>query len=175
MSSEITPDAETVSIGESVRSVWLVIFMAVATSALRIAIGVANWITLWHLYGEATVAHDHLRIIKIKPQLVVSNGDVLRGIGFYHYLVGVAIWLPLAFGLMLLIYYTLLPTRHREVLQRREQNQSVRGVAIIWILALFFLVTGLLPIWPALAVAAASLAAALIWARRIPYDGGTPG
>lgn len=173
MSSETVPAAE-VSIGESVRSVWLVVFMAVATSALRIAIESANWITLWYLYGRATVAHDHLRITRIKPQLVVSNGDVLRGIGFYHYLVGVAIWLPLAVGLMMLIYYTLLPKRHQEVLQRKEQTQGVRAVSIIWVLALFFLVTGLLPIWLALAVAAASVVAALIWAHRIQYDGGTP-
>jgi hypothetical protein len=175
MSSERVSAAEAVSIRESVRSVWLVIFMAVGTSSLRIAIGAANWITLWYLYGRATVAHDHLRITKIKPQLVVSNGDVLRGIGFYHYLVGVATWLPLAIGLMMLIYYALLPKRHREVLQGKEKTQSVSAFALLWTLALFFLVAGLLPMWAALAVAAASVVAALIWASRIQYGSGTLG
>jgi len=118
--------------------------------------------------------HDHLRIIKIKPELVVSNGDVLRGYGFYHYLVGMAIWLPLTVGLLMLIYYTLLPLECREALRtggnrRAENAQRMTVFALVWVLALFFLVTGLLPVGWALAVGFGSMLSAVIWARRIPY------
>jgi Na+-transporting NADH:ubiquinone oxidoreductase subunit NqrB len=166
MSNAAAPDAGA-SIRQSVRSVWLVIFIAVCTATIRISNWAASEITLIYLYGRATVAHDHLRITRMKPQLVVSNGDVLRGIGFYHYLAGVAIWLPLAIGLLLLIYYKLTPTWQQSLMQVRERNQSVNAVALVWGLALFFLVTGRLPMWAAMALAAASVAVALIWAWKI--------
>lgn len=67
------PEEPTASIRERVRDAWLVIFMAVGASSLRIALWTANEITLRYLYGWATVERDHLRIVKIKP-LVVSNG-----------------------------------------------------------------------------------------------------
>ncbi|MGA2345554.1 MAG: hypothetical protein ABSF93_06080 [Candidatus Sulfotelmatobacter sp.] len=165
--NEPAPDEQTSSMRQGVRDAWLVTFMAVAASSLRIAIWAANAITLWHLYGQATVDRDHLRIVKIKPQLVVSNGDVLRGIGGYHFFIGVIIWLPLTFALMSLIYYTLLPKRHREALQAKEQSQGGSAVAVIWALALPILVTAVLPMWAALSVGAGSVAAALIWARRL--------
>ncbi len=174
MSSAPAPDAAA-STRESVRSVWLVIFMAVCTSTLRIAIWAAGEITMLYLYGWAAVARDHLHITRMKPQIVVSNGDVLPGIGFYHYSVGVVIWLPLAFGLMTLIYYTLLPKWQQALMQVRERNQRVSAVALVWVLALFFLVSGLLPMGAAMALAAASVTAALIWARKIPYGDGVLG
>src|SRR5579863_5792388 len=130
---------------DSVRSVWLIIFMAVCTSTMRIANWAAGEITLLYFYGWAAVAHGHLHITRMKPQIVVSNGDVLPGIGFYHYSVGVVIWLPLAFGLMMLIYYKLLPKWQHAVMQVRERNQRVSAVALVWMLALFFLVSGVLP------------------------------
>jgi len=40
---------------------------------------------------------------------------------------------------------------------------------LVWVLALFFLVSGLLPMGDAMALAAASVTAALIWAWKIPY------
>jgi len=172
MSSNPAPDAttKTASMRQRVRDAGLVIFMAVAASSFRIANWAANQITLWYLYGWATVERDHLRIVKIKPQLGVSNGDVLRGMGGYHYFVGIAIWLPLTFGLMALIYYTLLPRQHRKALQAKEQTQGGSVVAVLWAIALPILVAAVLPMWAALALAAASVAAALIWARRIQYD-----
>ena len=164
-------DRRAKSVREQARSAFLVIWMATLTAALRTAMWAANEITLLYLYGRATVAHNHLRIVRVKPQLVVSNGDVLRGFGFYHYLIGVAIWLPLGIGLLFFIYYTLLPQQARAVWKGKEQkDQSFSGLALLWALALFFLVTGLLPMASALAVAAVSVAAALIWAHRIEYD-----
>jgi hypothetical protein len=143
--------------------------MAVGTATLRIAIAASNQIMLWLVYGRDRVAREHLSITRVKPRLVVSNGDVLEGKGFYHYLMGVGIWFPLAIGLLLLIYYTLFPKLHRDVFQV-SREQSVNLIALFWALALFFLVTGLLPFWPAMAVAAGSVVVALIWVRSIPYD-----
>lgn len=166
MSTAAAPDAGA-SIRQSVRSVWLVIFMAVCTSTLRIARSAASEITLIYLYGRATVVRDHLHITRMRPHIVVSNGDVLRGIGPYHYFVGVAIWLPLAFGLLMLIYYKLMPTWQRALMQVRERNQGVNSAALVWVLALFFLVTGLLPMWAGITLAGASVAAAVIWAWKL--------
>jgi hypothetical protein len=166
MSNAAVPDAGA-STRQSVRSVWLVIFIAVCTSTIRIAQWAASEITLIYLYGRATVARDHLHITRMKPQIVVSNGDVLQGMGFYHYLVSVVIWLPLGIGLLLLIYYKLTPEWQQALMQVRERNQSVNAGALVWGLALFFLVTGLLPMGAAMALAAASVAAALIWAWKL--------
>src|SRR5271163_345507 len=168
MSSAPAPDAAA-STRKSVRSVWLVICVAVCTSTLRIASWAAGEITLLYFYGWAAVARDH------PPHYAneAANGhlqrDVLPGIGFYHYSVEVVIWLPLAFGLMMLIYYKLLPKWQQAVMQVRKRNQRMSAVALVWVLALFFLVSGLLPMGAAMALAAASVAAALIWARKIPY------
>src|SRR5271163_912780 len=136
MSSAPAPDAAA-STRKSVRSVWLVICVAVCTSTLRIASWAAGEITLLYFYGWAAVARDH------PPHYAneAANGhlqrDVLPGIGFYHYSVEVVIWLPLAFGLMMLIYYTLLPKWQQAVMQVRERNQRVSAVALLWVLALF--------------------------------------
>lgn len=162
-------DSHAVKAQEQIRSLWLVIAMSVCTAALRMAIWAANQLTLRYLYGSATVSRLHLRIVRVKPQLVVSNGDVLRGIGFYHYLVGVAVWIPLSVTLLLVIYYQLMPKGSRETIEVRppKGEQSTSPFALIWALALFFLVTGLLPIAAALAVSTISVMIALIWLRRI--------
>ena len=77
---------------------------------------------------------------------------------------------------MCLIYYKLFPRAFREVWEGKAQNeQHFSAFALLLALALFFLVTGLLPMWAALAVAAASVVAALIWAHRIQYGSGTLG
>ena len=157
------------SVDEKVRSAMLVIWVALVTIALRIALESANVITLSHLYGRATVRRLHLRIVSVKPQLVVSNGDILRGIGPYHFLLGVAIWLPLSVGLISLVFYTCFPRWQREIMMKRAPGPSGSALALLWALALFFLVPGLLPIGIALAVAVGSIAVALIWARKIGY------
>jgi len=168
----LTVSGDAMSARESANALWLVIGMGTAMSALRLAIALSNELTLWYLYGWATLKRDHLRIIKIKPELVVSNGDVLRGIGFYHYLVGVAIWLPLTVGLLTLIHSRLLPEECQAALRTRgnekvEKHSLLSGLALIWVLALFFLVTGILPMGWAMVVGFGSVLAAVIWAQRI--------
>lgn len=161
---------------ERIRSLWLVIAMAVCTGALRLAMWAASELTLRYLYGQATVARLHLRIVRIKPQLVVSNGDVLRGIGIYHYLLGVAIWLTLSIVLLLVIYCRLVPSGCRKVfeLPPPKAERSTSLFALIWVLAPFFLVAGMLPIAAAIALSAISVMIALIWVRRIEGRSAVP-
>lgn len=161
-------EAKIASVDENVRSVWLVIFMAVTTSALRIAIWAGNEIMLWQVYGRERMAREHLRITRIKPKLVVSNGDILWGKGFYHFLISGLIWLPLAVGLLFLAYYILMPKWHQETLQNSKE-QTVNLVGLLWALALFFLIAGLLPLGASNVVSVSSVFLALIWARRIQY------
>lgn len=166
---EIEGDRESKQLRQRAGSIMPITWMATATSALRIALWASSEITLWYLYGRATVEREHLRITRIKPQLVVSNGDVLRGIGPYHYFVGVALWLPLTCGLLFLIYYVLMPAPFRKVWEGRAQKQSFGALALVWALALFFLVPGLLPMPSALAVAFGTVLVGLIWVRIIDY------
>jgi hypothetical protein len=79
------------------QSIGLVIWKAVCTATLRLSMVVANTLALWRVYGRARVLREHLQITRIKPQLVVSNGDVLRGLTFQHYVTGAAIWLASSF------------------------------------------------------------------------------
>jgi len=164
---DIKSDRDAKLLREKVRSVLFLIGVAGATSTLRIAIWAASMITLWYTYGPATVSRQHLRITRMRPELLVSNGDVLWGRSFYHYLISVGIWLPLACGVLLLIYYKFVPKRVRDLYELSQRTEgSIWPIAQIWGIVLFFLV-GLLPAAPALAVAAVSVVVALLWARRI--------
>jgi hypothetical protein len=151
----------------TVLSLATVLCAAVVAWALRFALWAANVITLWYLYGWATVKHDHLRIVRVKPDLVVSNGDVLKGIGGYHYFVGVAIWLPLGVGLVALIFYTLVPREMRAILMERSPAEKPSGWVFVIVLPLVFLVTAGLPMNAAMTLATLSAIAPLVWMRRI--------
>ncbi len=146
------------------RSVWFVIFMAVVPTALQFAIRAADQITLWQVYGHERVAREHLRITRSKPRLVVSNGDVLWDKGFTHYLISAAIWLPLSVGVLMLIFYTLVPKAHREAWQ--SEDQSISGFGILWGVGLLILSMRLVPFPVSFAISAASVVVVLIWAHR---------
>lgn len=46
---------------------------------------------------------NHLWLVRAKPELVVSNGDVLRGFGPIHYFYGVALWIPATIAVLVLL------------------------------------------------------------------------
>jgi len=135
-----------------VNSLWVVAGMAIGAGSLRFAMRAATWVTLWYLYGWATIKHDHLRVLNVKP-FTVSNGDVLRGIGPYHYFVSVAIWLPLALGIVFLLDRWILPEK-----------------VLLYVLPMVFLVTAFLPTEVALLTALVSAAVPIIWIRHICSD-----
>jgi len=160
-------DRDATKLRKRAVSVCLVIWIAAGTSALRIAIWSAGEIVLWHVYGPERVVREHLSITRMRPELMVSNGDVLWGRSFHQFLISLAIWLPLSAGLLPWIYYHLVPQPIRQSYEAsKKKEESVPVVAQLWIVALFFLV-GLLPMGPGLAIGFGSVAAALFWARRI--------
>jgi len=95
----------------------VVIFVTSATVLIRISIFLSDKILLLWIYGWHRLVTEHLAIIKEKPNIIVSNGDVLYGKGFPHYLIGVSIWLPSTVAFLLLIF-RLLPDQEREALER---------------------------------------------------------
>ena len=153
-----------------VPALWLVAWMALASGSLRLALWASDRITLWYLYGAATVKHDHLRMLRTKP-LTVSNGDVLRGIGPYHYFVGVGIWIPVAVLLVLLIDRVMLPEQCRAILRRTDSSEDHASVAaILIVLPMIVLITAVLPTWVAIGVAFATVTGIVIVLRKIPYS-----
>jgi len=157
------------TLDSKVPALWLVGAMALLSGSLRFALWAADQITLWYLYGTTTVKHDHLRMLRTKP-LSVSNGDVLHGIGPYHYFVGVAIWIPLAFMLVFLIDRVILPKQCRAILSRTDRSEDHASVAaILIVLPMVVLITAVLPTWVALGVAFSTVAGIVIVLRKIRY------
>jgi hypothetical protein len=158
------------SVRSKVSALWLVGGMALLSGSLRFAFWASNEITLWYLYGAATVKHDHLKILRVKP-LTVSNGDVLRGIGAFHYFVGIGIWLPLAFSLAYLIDRLVLPEPCRAILRRSDQSENHASVvALLFVLPMVILITAVLPAWAALCFAFVTVTGVLIVLRKICYS-----
>lgn len=147
-----------------INSLWLVICLAVCTSVLRVSLETVDRGILRHAYGQERVAREHLRIVRAKPELVVSNGDVLPGLTFRRYLMIGVPWLAISFVSLALTYRFALPRPEQERLL--QGNNRVSAPAVLWALALFFLVPGWLPLTWALAFGVGSAILALIWARR---------
>ena len=167
MDTATSHNSSVTSLEGKVHSLWLVAAAAIAAGLLRFALWAANVITLWYLYGWATVNHDHLKIVRVKPDLVVSNGDVLHGIGGYHYFVGVAVWLPLGIGLVFVVYRFVLPKVCQSILRKKDGRDKSSGIAVLYVLLMFILVTAFLPTVVALTLAFISAAVPVIWIRAI--------
>jgi hypothetical protein len=101
---------------ESLRGRALVIWLVITLSMLRIASWVSGQIILIHAYGWGRVSREHLQMARLKPLLVISNGDVLPYSPFVHYIIGVAIWLPSAV-LLVVLAFKLLPQPYREAMK----------------------------------------------------------
>lgn len=148
------------------QSLWLIICMAVGTAMLRLSTVLANTLVLWRVYGRTRALREHLQITRIKPELVVSNGDVLRGLSFQHYLIDAGIWLLSSFLVILIVYRFLLPLGLQRILNQRRTN-APGSIGIVCALGLFVFVVALLPLSAALMLAFFSLLFALSWAWRI--------
>jgi multisubunit Na+/H+ antiporter MnhG subunit len=153
------------SLDRNAQSVWLILCMAIGTAMLRLSIMLANTLVLWHVYGRTRVVREHLQITKSKPELVVSNGDILRGLTFQHYLIGAAIWVVISFLAILILYRFLVPTELRRILKQTKAN-TPGSLGTLWALGLFVFVAALLPLAAALTLALFSVACAVWWAWR---------
>jgi hypothetical protein len=87
----------------------LIVWSSICLTVLRLSLEASNRLILWHLYGYRTVANYNLSIVRVKPELVVSNGDVLKGWGFIHYLIGVSLWIPVSTIALVLLFKHVTP------------------------------------------------------------------
>lgn len=154
------------SSNRNAQSIWLIVFVAITGVAARLSVVLANTLILWRVYGRDRVAREHLQIMRDKPDLVISNGEVLRGFGFQHYLLAAGSWLVLSCLAMLIVYRALLPQGVRYILKNSHDNTPSR-IGAVCALGLFLLVPVLLPFAAAVALAVVSLILALSWAWRI--------
>src|SRR5437016_9585456 len=101
--------------------VMLVIFAASATGGIKIGLVAADAIILRIIYGADRVAREHLTIVKSKPELVVSNGDVLHSHGFVHFLITLVLFMSLG-AAAIIVGSQMLPRPMRDVLNRSQQR-----------------------------------------------------
>lgn len=145
---------------ENRASIFVLVFVAVASFLVRLCYYAAGALLLIWVYGCDRVLQEHLSIVKHKP-IVVSNGDILYGRGFQHYLIAMPMWLVSTIVCLLLIQ-KLLPPSERAALKGRY---TVSGPAVLMIVALFFAI-GMLPLWQSAMVFGCALAGALILSWR---------
>jgi hypothetical protein len=158
----------TIKQNESLNGRVLVIFIVIAMSMLRIGVWVASEVVLFQVYGRERVSHDHLQIVKIKPRLVVSNGDVLWSRGFEHFLMAGVIWMSLTI-LFFYLAWKLLPKPYHGAMQQG----TYAGWSILSVIILFYAL-GLLPLKLTLVIAAVLLVVVLLTARAsVRVDGQT--
>lgn len=126
---------------EKTASAGVILFVTSGTFLARLSSYFSMKILLVWTYGAHRVATEHLMIVRHKPDMAVSNGDILYGKGFFCYLIGIGLWLPSLIGFMLLAI-RLLPQREQEALKGKY---TASGPAILLAIALFYLI-GLLPL-----------------------------
>lgn len=160
--AEEAAPSKTGDVGQKARAVQFVIWIAVTVALLRLCIWISAEILLLRTYGRARVFSEHLHLVKIKPDLIVSNGDVLWGKGFQHFLISGVMWLPAALFAMIAIS-SLLPQWCRDGWKGSER--SIGGLGLVFGLGLFFVIF-LLPLPGALSLATLVVIGTLAWARR---------
>jgi hypothetical protein len=158
---------------DSLRGRALVIWLVITLSMLRIASWVSGQLILIHVYGWGRVWREHLQMARLKPLLVVSNGDVLPNSPFVHYLIGVAIWMPSAV-LLVVLAFKLLPPPYYEVVKGGTKERSTYAIWSILSAIFLFFALNMLAIKLALLSAFILLAALFLTARApLVADGET--
>ena len=90
---------------ESLNGQILVMFMAIAMGMLHLGIWIASRLVLFQVYGRERVLREHLQMVRIKPRLQVSNGDILWHRGLEHFLISGVIWIPATVCLFALAWH----------------------------------------------------------------------
>lgn len=146
-------------------SAALILWASVCLTMLRLSLEAATWLVLWQVYGRQTVARLHLSMVRIKPELVVSNGDVLRGFGPIHYFYGVGLWIPSSAVVLILITKYLAPRWWKKACAEQRKMRP-RAIGVIVTLLLFGAIGGTLPLFPAISLGALGTAASTWWLRN---------
>jgi hypothetical protein len=138
----------------------------VVLSILRLSLEVSNRLILWQAYGWQKVQHDHLSIARIKPQLVVSNGEILRGLGPLHFLYAIALWIVLTFAILVPLLKYSAPAWWEQTASIRQWTPKPGAIGILSLLILFFAIPGFLPVVPALTLGVFAATIGLLWLRN---------
>ena len=146
-------------------SALLIVWASVTFTVLRLSLEASNWLILWQVYGRKTVAAGHLSLLRTKPELVVSNGDVLRGLGPIHYFYGVGLWLPTTFAVLIPLVRYAAPRWWKQASANRRKMQP-SGIATVAVLVMFFAIPLLQSLLAAVTLGAFAAAAGLWWLRN---------
>ena len=145
-------------------SAAFIVWASVSLTVLRLSLEVSNRLILWQVYGRRTVSANHLALVSVKPQLVASNGDVLRGFGPIHYLYGVALWIPTTIAALILLGRYVAPCWWREA-STNPRKMKPGAVGVVATLLMFFTIPGL-PVVQALTFGGLAAAVGLWWLRN---------
>jgi hypothetical protein len=143
-------------------SAAVIVWASICLTALRVSLEAANRLVLWRVYGSTVVARQHLSMVRIKPVLMVSNGDILRGWGFIHFLFGISLWIPVSVGVLIVVFKYATPQWWRE--QRESGGKTSPGaVGIVATLVMFVCIPGKLGFVPAMALGLSAAILGLSW------------
>jgi hypothetical protein len=151
-------------------SAALIVWGSISLTDLRLSLEASNWLLLWYVYGWQRVARDHLSIVRHKPQLVVSNGDLLQGLGPLHFLFGVSLWIPTTIAVFTLVMKLFAPKWWRRALEGPTRLGGAIGTVAV--VALFVTILGL-PLVPALVFGTLAAVLGLCWLGRSSATGAT--
>jgi hypothetical protein len=142
-------------------------WISVVVGCLDFSFWAGEKLVLLQHFGAARVAREHLTVVSYKPELKASNGDVLPGLGFYHFVISAVMWLALSV-IVLLIGMMLMPREYRQKLQHADLARDNPGcLALIGMLAVFLGFAHVPFLRNAIACAAiASAAFVFIWMRH---------
>lgn len=146
-------------------SAAIIVWASVALTVLRLSLEASNRLILWQVYGWRTVSANHLSLVRVKPELVVSNGDVLRGFGPIHYLYGVALWIPTTIAILILLGRYAAPRWWKQA-SANPRTMRPGAIGIAATLFMFFAIPGLLPLRSALSLGALAAVSGLWWLRN---------
>ena len=144
---------------------WTIVFFGVISSAFRLSTEAVNKVVLWQRYGYTRVVRERLAIVKVTPELVVSNGDVLAEMTSRHHAFATIAWFALSACCLMLIYRFILPGAHKERLRQRCFRSSA-PIGLVCGPVLFLLIAGILPLTPAFLLGALTTIVGLVWVRR---------
>ena len=136
--------------------------------AVSVASRAAEEIVLRLVYGPVAVHWEGLRFEKVKPGILVSNGDRLDGWSFPHFLITTAIWLPL-FWLLVVTAWRRLPADYRERLPVRRADDPPAPGSPLDAVSLFaaLLLTVVLVLSVGMGLAGVTLLAAALATARL--------
>ena len=153
------------------QSVILALFFAAALGGLSFGLWVADQVVLRLVYGSDQVEQLGLRIVAIKPDLKVSNGDTLEEWSFRHWGISAIVWRPSTVGLFFGLR-RLMPADYRGLADLQQSREDLSELPV-WLpagclllllaLVLVFVVAGMAAGSALLAATALSVAWVASW------------